>query len=125
LAIDYSNLPFAKPSHKRLKPTRKNFNTFSTQTIKEIFERDHWRCVRCGTASNLESVPHHVEYRSAMGGGSKRNGITVCRYCHDWFHASKKKHNIWAVQWVEEHLNEEGNYKKLPQLLKGDASDYS
>ena len=82
------------------------------KTVKEIFERDRGRCVRCGSYRNLESIPHHVIFRSSLGKGTKVNGVTICRDCHDWAHESKKQNNIWFVEWVEEYLDEDGEYKK-------------
>lgn len=70
-------------------------------------ERDDYQCVRCGSY-HLESVPHHVIYRSAGGDGTMRNGVTICRSCHDWAHKSKKKNNEWFTRWVELNLDEEG-----------------
>lgn len=107
-----------KPIHNRRVPKRKNRSQFSDATIQAIFARDHYQCVRCGDY-RLESVPHHVIYRSAGGEGTKRNGISVCRACHDFFHASKKKNNAWAVEWVRLNLDENGDLlyeiEKLPK----------
>jgi 5-methylcytosine-specific restriction endonuclease McrA len=97
-----------KPDHNRRTPKRKNLTNFDQKTIREIAERDEHQCVRCGSYQ-LDPVPHHVQYRSSMGTGSKRNGVSICRRCHDWAHSNKKQHNIWFARWVELNLDEEGN----------------
>lgn len=111
-----------KPNHGRRVAKRKERTNFSQATIKAIFERDHYQCVRCGSY-HLESVPHHVVYRSQLGEGTKRNGVTICRMCHDWAHMSKKKNNEWFNRWIEVNLDSEGNLKfehgLNPDFFKG------
>lgn len=93
--------------HKtRLKPRRGAQGKFSTKTMKEIFERDGGRCVRCGTYQNLESKPHHVIFRSQGGPGTVDNGVTVCRPCHDEAH-SKESVRRWFEQYRERYLLKE------------------
>lgn len=116
--------PVPKPQHNRRIAKQKNRNQFSADTIQEIFERDEYSCVRCGSM-RIDSIPHHVQYRSDLGEGTKRNGITICRTCHDYFHNSKKKHNVWAEEWVRLNLDEQGNRKypvPLTPFLNGPAS---
>jgi 5-methylcytosine-specific restriction endonuclease McrA len=74
-----------KPSYGRGKPKRGNRGKFSVKVTREIGERDSWRCVRCGSYY-VESVPHHVIYKSQGGPGTVDNGVTICRNCHDWAH---------------------------------------
>lgn len=102
--------PVPKPKHNRRVPKRKDRTNFSAKTAREIFERDNYQCVRCGSPY-LENLPHHVIYRSQLGEGSKRNGVTICRDCHEWAHKSKKDNNQWFVSWVEKNLDMDGNLK--------------
>jgi 5-methylcytosine-specific restriction endonuclease McrA len=102
--------PVPKPSYGRRVAKRKERTNFSSETIDAILERDHYQCVRCGNY-HVESVPHHVVYRSQLGEGSKRNGVTICRSCHEWAHSDKKKNNEWFGRWVEVNLDSEGNLK--------------
>lgn len=114
--------PVPKPQHNRRVPKRKDRTNFSAKTIKDILERDLYQCVRCGS-HHLESIPHHVIYRSQLGEGSKRNGVTICLECHKWAHLSKKHHNEWFSRWVDLNLDMDGNLKpggpKNPDLVKG------
>ncbi|GAA5416219.1 hypothetical protein Pryu01_01251 [Paraliobacillus ryukyuensis] len=99
---------------KKLKaPKNKNF----TQAIKlAIFKRDGYRCVKCGS-HKIESVPHHIIYKSKGGLGTKRNGATVCRLCHDWAHHKclgpygepSKQGRKWFEYWQEAKLDEKGD----------------
>jgi hypothetical protein len=89
-----------KPAFKRRTPTRANRGKFSPKTIQRIFERDEWRCVRCGTSSDLESVPHHILYRSQLGKGTEDNGATVCQTCHRLAHSSREVRE-WFEQFGE------------------------
>lgn len=81
----------------RLKPRRGVSARFSTKTIKIIIERDGGRCVRCGSPY-IESVPHHIIYRSQLGKGTVDNGCCICRPCHDLAHSSRA-----VRKWFEEY----------------------
>ena len=85
-----------KPSHKRRQPKRVNAARFSDKTIKSIGERDGWLCVRCGSPY-IESVPHHIIYKSQLGKGTADNGATICRPCHDLAHSKRA-----VREWFEE-----------------------
>lgn len=96
-----------KPRHKRRVPKRVDRGKFSAKTIKEIRERDNYQCVRCGSYY-LESIPHHVIYKSQGGHGTKRNGVSICRDCHNEAHAIKAVRK-WFEDWVEKNLDENGD----------------
>lgn len=102
--------PAPKPEHQRRIPKWKVRTNFSEKTKKAIFERDNYECVKCGS-HHLEHTPHHVIYRSQLGNGSMRNGVTICRSCHEWAHMSKKQNNEWFTRWVELNLDSEGNMR--------------
>jgi hypothetical protein len=101
----------------RIKPKAKQRGDFSQKTIKAIRERDNERCVCCGRSNMIESVPHHITFRSKGGTGHKRNGATVCRFCHDWAHGKRpgprgemsKEGRYWFEMWRDERLDENGD----------------
>lgn len=101
---------FPKPQHNRRVQKRKERSRFTSKTVEGIFQRDEYRCIRCGVTSPLESVPHHVIFRSRGGTGHKRNGVTVCLECHRLAHL-KDTVRRWFEQWVERNLDEDGNMK--------------
>lgn len=105
--MDFNPVP--KPKHNRRTPKRAQRSRFDDRTITEIFKRDNYQCVKCGSRRNLEAIPHHIEYRSSGGTGHKRNGVTICIPCHIWAHESKKKNNIWFEQWRDENLDNDGD----------------
>lgn len=86
----------------RKSPKRANRGKFSDKTIKRIIERDGGRCVRCGSPY-IESVPHHIIYRSQGGRGDEDNGVCICRPCHDLAH-SKEVVRRWFEQYRIEKL---------------------
>ena len=110
--------PVPKPSHKRNKPTAKQRGQFSAKTIQAILARDENKCVKCGSY-HVESVPHHITFRSALGEGTKRNGVTICRRCHDWAHGKclgsngelSSEGRYWFEMWRDENLDEKGDLK--------------
>src|SRR5437773_12430816 len=48
--------------------------------MKRIFERDGWRCQKCGSLEHLQI--HHKVHRSQQGDDALRNLATLCAYCH-------------------------------------------
>ena len=48
--------------------------------MKRIFERDGWRCRKCGSLENLQI--HHQIHRSHQGDDAVSNLVTLCAYCH-------------------------------------------
>ena len=48
--------------------------------MKRVFERDDWRCRRCGSLENLQV--HHKIKRSQQGNDSLDNLETLCARCH-------------------------------------------
>jgi len=63
-----------------------NIRNFDKQFVYEVFERDNFRCQKCGSAHNL--TPAHIEHRKLGGDDTKNkkeNIISLCRSCHDEF----------------------------------------
>lgn len=105
--LDLRFRPVAKPRHKRRVPKKVDRGKFSNKTIKEIHERDGYQCIKCGSCY-IESIPHHVHFRSQGGLGIRRNGVTVCRDCHTEAHTYKAVRK-WFEEWVNDYLDENGN----------------
>lgn len=60
------------------------------EIAKSVFERDGYRCVRCGKKSNKLHT-HHVKTWAECTEGRTDidNLITVCKGCHLWIHSKK------------------------------------
>lgn len=74
-----------KPQHKRKTTKKAAKGRFSPLTTQRIFEYDNHLCAYC-RSPYIESVPHHIIYRSQCGEGTFDNGATVCTPCHKWAH---------------------------------------
>lgn len=103
--------------HNRRTPKRKDRGKFSPDTITAILERDGYACVSCHRSTMIENTPHHVIFKSQGGQGIKRNGVTICRMCHDWAHGKttgphgepEKDGRKFFENWVDQHLDENGD----------------
>ena len=65
-----------------------------------VFERDGWRCVRCGMAARLEC--DHV--RPLHKGGDEwdeSNLQTLCRTCHIRKSRIERLHPLWPQEWAQ------------------------
>ncbi|CDQ39522.1 HNH endonuclease [Virgibacillus salexigens] len=93
---------YSKEQQLKSKRIKKKSKNFSEKTKQEIFERDDWRCVRC-ESYYIESVPHHIIYKSQGGTGEATNGATVCRDCHTLAH-SRKDVRKWFEGFREQLL---------------------
>jgi hypothetical protein len=82
---------------KRLEPKRGASGKFSDETRQIIGERDKWLCVKCGS-NQIESVPHHVIFKSQGGRGTVDNGVTICLEHHRWAHKGRA-----GRVWFEEY----------------------
>jgi len=67
---------------------------FRAATIRQIFERDGYRCIDCGWSKSDRSSftqryleAHHIRARAAGGESSAGNGVTLCNSCHRGRHA--------------------------------------
>jgi 5-methylcytosine-specific restriction endonuclease McrA len=52
---------------------------------RQILERDHWRCQRCGSISGLEV--HHIQHKGRQGEDTEENLISLCAEYHRAMHA--------------------------------------
>src|ERR1700737_4606463 len=86
----------------RIKPKRGNAGKFSDKTRQIIGERDKWLCVKCGSIQ-IESVPHHILFRSQLGRGTVDNGVTTCVSCHREAHSCREG-RLWFEKYRTDFL---------------------
>lgn len=116
MELKFNPYPKEQQVHKRRKKGKSK--DFSKTTKLAIFERDGFKCVKCGSHL-IDSTPHHIVYKSQGGRGTGRNGATVCRRCHDWAHHKSigphgepsDEGRQWFVDWGDQKLDEAGNLK--------------
>jgi len=53
----------------------------------KVFWRDNYTCQHCGEKKELNA--HHIRQKSDGGTDTPKNGITLCKNCHDELHAGK------------------------------------
>jgi len=53
----------------------------------KVLWRDGYTCQRCGSKKELNA--HHIRQKSEGGTDTPKNGITLCKKCHDELHAGK------------------------------------
>jgi hypothetical protein len=56
----------------------------------EVFKRDNYKCqnlncLKTGTSLTL----HHIKWKKNGGKNTSRNGVTLCKTCHDGYHKAK------------------------------------
>lgn len=56
----------------------------------EVFNRDNFQCqnVNCSHQSKKLTL-HHIKWRKNNGEDKARNGITLCRSCHNGYHKAR------------------------------------
>ena len=57
------------------------------KTRRAVFDRDGWRCTRCGQAGRLEA--HHVSADSWRDPYDVAGIVTLCRACHIEHHRTE------------------------------------
>lgn len=56
------------------------------QTRIIVYQRDNWRCRKCGEQDTAKLTVHHVIFRSQGGNHRPENLVTVCWKCHMLIH---------------------------------------
>ncbi|WP_440894947.1 HNH endonuclease [Amphibacillus sp. Q70] len=110
--------PYSKEQQLYQKKKKGKNKDFSSAVKLAIFKRDRYMCVKCGNHL-IDSVPHHITYKSQGGMGNKRNGATVCRRCHNWAHhkcegpygEQSSEGRKWFEDWRNRKLNKAGDLK--------------
>ena len=64
------------PKRRKVSPSSRQWQ----HVRRQVFERDGYRCQKCGKAGRLEA--HHVVHLSAGGTDAVENVQTLCRGCH-------------------------------------------
>jgi len=82
-----------------------------------VLDRDNYICQHCkGKTKDKKLTVHHIIFRSKGGTDSPENLITLCKTCHDDFHAGKIELNIKGKRSRTKHATEIGIVKS--QLKK-------
>lgn len=63
---------------------------------KKVWERDHGRCVICGTSRMVSPNAHYIP-RSHMGLGIEQNIVCLCLGCHCDYDNSPKREEYGAA----------------------------
>ena len=78
--------------HDKLDPRR------WARVRRQAFDRDGWRCTRCGLAGRLEG--HHVQALELGGDPYDPAGIaTLCRGCHIELHQAEADDTPGRAEW--------------------------
>ena len=85
-----------------MKSKRSKACDISQAVKKEVWERDHHRCIFCGNAQAMPNA--HVIPRSKGGLGVAKNIITACWQCHERMDHSTDRDKY--VKWAKEYLKD-------------------
>ena len=83
-----SRCPSCTRVRERLR-NRKRQGSARVDIPKLVKQRDNYRCVRCGSATNLEA--HHMVPVAAGGTHEIENLVTLCRRCHQEIHDAMRR----------------------------------
>lgn len=103
---------------KRMKSSKKTRLRRAELLVKDcaardaVFERDEFKCVRCGKSQGIQWA--HVVSRSIKAlRHLPENALTMCGGCHlFWWH----KHPLEAISWFQQTYPE--RYKLLMEMRK-------
>jgi HNH endonuclease len=76
------NALYKHRDHKR--PSKTERATFTTEEKQKVISVYGTACFLCESA-HYEEI-HHVKFKSKKGRGTFRNGVPVCKVCHDLIH---------------------------------------
>lgn len=71
--------------------------SFWKELVKTVYERDGYKCQRCGSSHTTKSRLHAHHVKPWAGNAETRfdlaNILTVCQSCHNWIHSKKNTRN--------------------------------
>jgi len=78
-------MPRLSKQHQPLiKPTPRQRGSTLQKRREQVFERDGWRCVQCGTFGTTKTLKaDHIEPLHLGGPDTNENMQTLCKDCHD------------------------------------------
>ena len=85
------------PSSKKARARNRIIKELDALARQKCFERDGFKCVRCGTAKHLQWA-HVVSRRHLHLRWAEGNHMTLCAGCHLWWHHEP----LLAVKWFIE-----------------------
>ena len=78
----------ASMSFEKRPPLRLHGKALHT-LYRNVFERDGWRCVDCGSYQ-LDRAPHHILPKGRGGSDTMENLDSLCLVCHAARHGVKQ-----------------------------------
>ena len=95
---------------KKTRQRRKSVKALDADARQRVFERDGYRCVRCGTDKGIQWAHIITRARTNLR-WLLENALTLCGGCHMfWWH----KHPLDAVTWFQQSYPE--RYAMLMEL---------
>jgi len=90
VGIEFQKSEYAK-SNARLRLSARNNARLRLSEGRnfraKVLWRDNYTCQHCGAKEELNA--HHIRKKSEGGTNTPKNGITLCKKCHDELHAGK------------------------------------
>ena len=77
----------------------------------EIFNRDNWKCTKCGN-DKITLAVHHESYSGNPWEVSNDKLTTICEPCHT------KEHNIITIEPSNDEIPNDAFWSKKPEIRK-------
>lgn len=75
-------------------------NEIPSEVEKEVLERDNYQCRACGTSGDNKLHLHHWVYRSRGGEHIPEHLITLCAWCHRYFHDNPERLTVIVIEGI-------------------------
>jgi hypothetical protein len=84
-----------------------------------VLNRDNFRCqnVDCKNSTSPLTM-HHIKFQKNGGEDKVRNGITLCRSCHQGYHRGKREIVFGEFDYLPPHIR--GHTLKIVKVVKSD-----
>ena len=80
---------------KKTRQRRKSVKALDDDARQKVFDRDGYRCIRCGTDKFIQWA-HVITRRNRRIKWLPENGMTLCAGCHKfWWHAHPAESGPW------------------------------